>query len=732
MGINFKQSQSSLELASKIAQDLERLLKQQDALISGTKAAASHAKESQVLLELAKLPVDRLKDATEETVRIETLRKYGFENVASIYNSSAIQLERIPGITLSAAQSLKALADQMYQAVAQSISYGIDIEDLTKADSDLIENLQGLDYLRASTKNSTSKMKPIAQTLRNSLTQTQPLTSRFRWFFTGSEKKERALNALQEITFLVGEPTTIALVEAARVGLDALEKRSPQPVEEFKKRSSDYYAILEEVTNVRPNTAANRHFNQELLDKIQEQELDTSTIKATLRQYQTFGGKFALTQGRVIIGDEMGLGKTLQAISAIAHRSSTGANRFLVVCPASVITNWMREVDARSELPIIKIHGEDHKISLQRWVESSGIGITTYDTLKSFDLTEEQIAGLKVDTVIVDEAHYIKNISTGRTRTIAKWLDRSPNVIFLTGTPLENRVDEFIALAKLLDSKMGNQLSRVALAAGPESFRRTVAPIYLRRNTEEVLKELPELIEVIEYCTWEGVDKQKYLDAVASGNFMAMRRAAFSAQPNMMPSKLERLLELVDESFESGQKVIVFSYFRSIIEQVVQALGERAIGPITGSVSSTQRQNIVDEFQNSPTPLVLVGQIQAAGTGLNIQAASVVILCEPQIKPSLEVQAIARAHRMGQVRKVQVHRLILPESVDEQMLAMLARKQSEFDNYARDSDLANQALGAKDASEESMARVIVMEERKRLGINGSDEEIRISEEDEEI
>ena len=731
MGINFKQSQASLAAANRIALDLERILKEQDELISGTKVAASHAKESQVLLELAKLPVDRLKDATEETVRIETLRKYGFQNVASIYNSSAIQLERIPGITLSAAQSLKALADQMYQAVAQSITYGIDIDDLTKADNELIANLQGLDHLRAATKNSTSKMKPIAQSLRNSLTHTQPLNSRFRWFFTGSEKKERALSALQEISYLVGEPTTIALVEAARYGLDALEKRSGQPVEEFKKRSSDYYAILEEVTNVRPNTAANRHFNQELLDKIQAQELDTSTIKATLRQYQSFGGKFALTQGRVIIGDEMGLGKTLQAISAIAHRSMSGASRFLVVCPASVITNWMREVDARSELPIVKIHGEDHKVALQKWIETSGIGITTFDTLKSFEISEQEISALAVDTVIVDEAHYIKNISTGRTRTIAKWLERAPNVIFLTGTPLENRVDEFIALAKLLDSKMGNELSRVALAAGPESFRRTVAPIYLRRNTEEVLKELPELIEVVEYCTWEGVDKQKYIDAVAAGNFMAMRRAAFAAAPEMLPSKLERLLELVDESIESGQKVIVFSYFRSVIEQVMAALGERAIGPITGSVSSSQRQSIVDQFQESPTPLALVGQIQAAGTGLNIQAASVVILCEPQIKPSLEVQAIARAHRMGQVRKVQVHRLILPESVDEQMLAMLARKQSEFDDYARDSDLANEATGAKDSSEESIAKVIVMDERKRLGIEGKDGniQVKIDEED---
>jgi SNF2 family DNA or RNA helicase len=730
MGINFKQSRASLAQANRIAQDLERLLKQQEALIRGTKTAATQAKESQVLLELAKLSVDRLKDATEETVRIETLRKYGFENVASIYNSSAIALERIPGITLDAAQKLKALADQMYQAVAQSISYGIDLDDLTRADTELIENLQGLDYLRASTKNSANKMAPVAEKIRKSLSQTQPLNSRFKWFFTSSDRKEMALEALSEISYLVGEPTTIALVEAARMGMDVLEKRSAQPVEEFKKRSSDYYAILEEVTNVRPNAAANSYFNQDLLDKIQAQDLDTSTIKATLRQYQSFGGKFALTQGRVIIGDEMGLGKTLQAISAIAHRTSMGADRFLVVCPASVITNWMREVDSRSELPIIKIHGEDHKSSLQRWIESKGIGITTFDTLKSFEITDEEIAGLGVDTVIVDEAHYIKNISTGRTRTIAKWLDRSPNVIFLTGTPLENRVEEFISLAKLLDSKVGNEISRVALAAGPESFKRAVAPIYLRRNTEEVLKELPELIEVAEYCTWEGVDRQKYIDAVASGNFMAMRRAAFNGAPGLQPSKLERLLELVDESFESGQKVIVFSYFRTVIEQVMGALGERAIGPITGSVSSPQRQNIVDEFTNSPKPLALVGQIQAAGTGLNIQAASVVILCEPQIKPSLEVQAIARAHRMGQVRKVQVHRLILPESVDEQMLAMLAGKQQEFDAYARDSDLADQASGAKDANEETNAKVIVLEERKRLGIQASASEVLITNEDE--
>jgi SNF2 family DNA or RNA helicase len=301
-------------------------------------------------------------------------------------------------------------------------------------------------------------------------------------------------------------------------------------------------------------------------------------------------------------------------------------------------------------------------------------------------------------------------------------------VIFLTGTPMENRVDEFIALAKLLDKTIGNDLSRAALAAGAESFRKTVAPIYLRRNTDEVLKELPELIEVTEFCTWEGVDKQNYLNAVGVGNFMAMRRAAFYPMADQIPSKLERLLELVDEAIEGGQKVIVFSYFRTVIEQVMAALGEKAVGPITGSVSSSMRQSIVDQFQADKNSHVLVGQIQAAGTGLNIQAASVVILCEPQIKPSLEVQAIARAHRMGQVRKVQVHRLILPDSVDENMLSLLAYKQDQFEQYARKSELANTATGAKEASEESIAKVIVMAERKRLGINADNQEIVLEEE----
>lgn len=727
MTLNFKKSRADLARANEIASQLEKLLQRETNLVQSVKKSATQVRDSQVLQELAKLPIDRLRDATTETIRLETLRKYGFENIAAVYNTSVGQLERIPGITLESAQHIKELADQLYKAVSESIYYGIDLEEITKDERNLIEGLHSLDILKRQTKNNLVKVKPLKEKLKDSISVAHPAKSRFRWLFTSSAKKDNALQAIETITYLLGDPVTMSIVEMAIEGLHALEVQSADSIGDFRKRSGDYYAILEEVTDYRARTDANRHFNQELLDRIEAQELDVSNINATLRRYQTFGGKFAITQNRVIIGDEMGLGKTLQAISAISHRQALGANRFLVVAPASVMTNWVREIESRSTLSVTKIHGEDHRANLLTWKENCGVGLTTFDTLKSFEITDPEISELKVDTIVVDEAHYVKNPYTGRAKTITRWLERTPNAIFLTGTPMENRVDEFIALTNLLDKEMSVTLNRAVLAAGVESFRRAVAPIYLRRNANEVLKELPELIEITDFCEWTGVDQQNYQQAVEKGNFMAMRRAAFVGIPGQQPSKLERLLEIVEESLDNNKKVLIFSFFKSVVQQVTEALGDKALGPITGATSANQRQQLVDAFQEDPNPRVLVGQIQAAGTGLNIQQAQVVILCEPQVKPSLEVQAIARAYRMGQVNKVQVHRLILPSSVDEHMLKILAAKQEEFDNFARHSELANNSESAKDISEESLAHTVIAEERRRLGIDSNSDAIILEE-----
>jgi len=177
--------------------------------------------------------------------------------------------------------------------------------------------------------------------------------------------------------------------------------------------------------------------------------------------------------------------------------------------------------------------------------------------------------------------------------------------------------------------------------------------------------------------------------------------------------KAARLLELCDEAKEEGRKIIVFSFFRNTVNRVIEILGDRCIGPITGDISLSKRQELVDEFTQAPVGSVLVSQVQAGGTGLNIQAASVVIFCEPQIKPSIEDQAMSRAYRMGQTRNVEVFRLLSDESVDERVLEILKTKQEIFDEFA---DVSVVAQEAEVLTESAISAQIIEEEKKRLGI----------------
>ena len=190
--------------------------------------------------------------------------------------------------------------------------------------------------------------------------------------------------------------------------------------------------------------------------------------------------------------------------------------------------------------------------------------------------------------------------------------------------------------------------------------------------------------------------------------------------------KLRRLVEIVSEAADGGRKVVVFSYFRDVLETVTQVLGSgrhgvtgvRVVGPLTGGIPPANRQAMVDEFTAAKGAAVLVSQIQAGGVGLNIQAASVIIIAEPQLTPSIEEQAIARAHRMGQVRRVDVHRLLCGDSVDQRVLELLADKREAFDEYARRSDMAKATPDAVDTvdtgSETELRRQIVAAEQKRL------------------
>ncbi len=493
--------------------------------------------------------------------------------------------------------------------------------------------------------------------------------------------------------------------------------------DDYRDRAVAYNGLLVAIASLDGEPeAVHGHIPSEIAERIDTLGLDTSLLDVSLRGYQAFGARFALAQGRAILGDEMGLGKTVEALAAIAHLHAGGATHSLVVCPASVLANWAHEVSQHSRLRAFRLHGADRRSNLEAWARRGGVGVVTYDSLKSLTLPD----GLAVALLVADEAHYVKNPAAKRTQATLHHISAVDRVLLLTGTPMENRLDEFRNLVGHIRPDLAERMEPGSGLVGTDAFRAAVADVYLRRNQSDVLEELPPRIDNDEWVEPTAADRRAYARAVASGNFMAMRRAAFEAAAVKQSAKLQRLVEIVEEAADNGWKTVVFSSFLDVLRAVEQALDGRSAGLLTGRLDPSSRQALVDEFSASPEPLVLVSQIQAGGVGLNIQAASVVVLTEPQWKPSIEDQAVARLHRLGQLRPVHVHRLLAEGGVDQRMLEILTTKRHLFDEYVRMSDLKDASPHAIDVSALAAApraqaeRSIIELERRRLGLTVDD------------
>ena len=303
----------------------------------------------------------------------------------------------------------------------------------------------------------------------------------------------------------------------------------------------------------------------------------------------------------------------------------------------------------------------------------------------------------------MDEAHYIKNPGARRSINVKNLSVYAEHLLFMTGTALENKVDEMISLIRILQPEIASKVQGMVFMASAPQFREAVSPVYYRRKREDVLTELPELIESREWCTLTRNEETFYEQAVLSKNYAEARRVSWNVDDLKDSSKAARLLELIDEVKSDGRKVIVFSFFRDTLRKVSMLLGDLCMNPINGSVTPQRRQEIIDEFDKAPAGTVLVAQIQAGGTGLNIQSASVVILCEPQFKPSIENQAISRAYRMGQTRNVLVYRLLCENTVDEKIMSTLESKQAIFDAFA---DKSMAAMASCDLDERTLGNII--------------------------
>ncbi|MFJ9571415.1 DEAD/DEAH box helicase [Streptomyces bacillaris] len=661
--------------------------------------------------ELTAIPVTRLKDVTEGRLRLTALEQAGFATVGQVHGTARYELRLIPGVGAHTADQALAAAGQIADAVRETVSVRIDMDAPDDTTTALVVALHRLVEAGPDARRAVEAGRRLDEGLRPLVAAAAPAGSRLRMLFSGKEARRRALDAVAGVRAAVAEAEEQELpMLFGQVSVDLLRapESAPGAWVDFELRSAEYYSLLAELSGSGPDRdAAEGFLPAGIADRVRALRLDDARLRVSLRGYQSFGARFALAQKRVILGDEMGLGKTVQAIAALAHLAARGERHFLVVCPASVLINWDREIRARSTLRPLPVHGPERLEVFAEWVTKGGVALTTFDALRT--LPEE---GLALSMLVVDEAHFVKNPATRRAQAVAARAERAEHVLFLTGTPMENRVEEFRSLVRQLRPELADVVSTTHGAAGSEAFRRAVSPAYLRRNQVDVLAELPALVHVDEWEEFSPEDLVAYREAVASGQFMRMRRAAYATPATS--AKLERLRELVDEARDNGLKVVVFSYFREVLAAVGEALGPDALGPISGSLPAARRQELVDTFSAADGHAVLLSQIQAGGTGLNMQAASVVILCEPQIKPTLEHQAVARAHRMGQVRTVQVHRLLVADSVDQRMVELLARKDRLFDAYARRSDLAEAAPDAVDVSDGDLARRIVEEEQQRL------------------
>ncbi|MFB8122884.1 DEAD/DEAH box helicase [Streptomyces bacillaris] len=661
--------------------------------------------------ELTAIPVTRLKDVTEGRLRLTALEQAGFTTVGQVHGTARYELRLIPGVGAHTADQALAAAGQIADAVRETVSVRIDVDAPDDTTTALVVALHQLVEAGPDARRAVEAGRRLDEGLRPLVAAAAPAGSRLRMLFSGKEARRRALDAVAGVRATLAEADGQELpLLFGQVSVDLLRapESAPGAWVDFELRSAEYYSLLAELSGSGPDRdAAEGFLPAGIADRVRALRLDDTRLRVSLRGYQSFGARFALAQKRVILGDEMGLGKTVQAIAALAHLAARGERHFLVVCPASVLINWDREIRARSTLRPLPVHGPERLEVFAEWAAKGGVALTTFDALRT--LPEE---GLPLSMLVVDEAHFVKNPATRRAQAVAARAEQAEHVLFLTGTPMENRVEEFRSLVRQLRPELADVVSTTHGAAGSEAFRRAVSPAYLRRNQVDVLAELPALVHVDEWEEFSPEDLVAYRDAVASGQFMRMRRAAYATPATS--AKLERLRELVDEARDNGLKVVVFSYFREVLAAVGEALGPDALGPISGSLPAARRQELVDTFSAADGHAVLLSQIQAGGTGLNMQAASVVILCEPQIKPTLEHQAVARAHRMGQVRTVQVHRLLVADSVDQRMVELLARKDRLFDAYARRSDLAEAAPDAVDVSDGDLARQIVEEEQQRL------------------
>ena len=440
-------------------------------------------------------------------------------------------------------------------------------------------------------------------------------------------------------------------------------------------------------------------------------------LKVGLFRYQREGALFAAQAGRAIIADEMGLGKTIEAIAAAELLAREGdLQRVLIVCPASLKSQWHAEIERFSMRAALILEGQTHQRKALYERDDAFFKIVNYDVIHR-DL--EPIAAWGPDLVILDEAQRIKNWQT-RTAKSVKQIESSYAMV-LTGTPLENRLEELHSIVEFVDRHRLGPLfafkatheicekdsSKVVGYRDLNRISKTLAPILIRRTKKEVLKQLPPRMDknfFLPMTDQQWVPHRENQEIVArlvhkwrKHKFLTekdqlrlrialqyMRMACDSTylidHETKHGTKVDELCTLLAEIFEdSSSKVVIFSQWVRMNELVAEMLDDRRWGHVHlyGGVPSRKRKNLTKAFREQGDCRVFLST-DAGGVGLNLQSAATVISMDLPWNPAVLEQRIGRVHRIGQKRPVRVVNFISEGTIEHGMLSLLSFKKSLF------------------------------------------------------
>jgi hypothetical protein len=580
--------------------------------------------------------------------------------------------------------------------------------------------------------------------------------ARVRQRFSAPARRKPYRNRDAFVHVLYGEDVTLRLQLPDHPDAELVEAVGPlagKPIDDVR-RLVDGIARLDRLgrnITVYPDAEEliqRRLFQRHMSDRMAEIQKDPARhplrkelLKVELLPYQLEGIAFAARVGRAILADDMGLGKTIQGVGVAEMLArEAGVSRVLVVCPASLKSQWRSEIHRFSERMVQLVTGGAAERARQ-YDNDCFFTVCNYEQVLRDILAIERVHW---DLIILDEGQRIKNWES-KTARVIKGL-RSPFALVLSGTPLENRLDDLYSVVQFVDDRrlppafrffhrhrVVDENGKVLGYKNLDQLRANLRPILLRRTRESVLQQLPP--RTSEIVRIPPTDEQLELHAAHMRTVSMITRKAYISEMDLLrlqkallmcrmsadstylvekqapgySTKLEYLADLFDGLFaEPDRKALLFSEWTTMLDLIEPLLARRKLDYVRldGSVPQKKRQQLVGRFQDDPQCRLFI-TTNAGSVGLNLQAANTVINVDLPWNPAVLEQRIARAHRMGQRQPVQVYVLVTEETIEESLLGTLSAKH-DLALAALDSESAVTQVDLKSGIEELRRRLEVL------------------------